>query len=87
RAGMRPRQARLRAPFSDWYPNITPDTWHHALWAREMALAGLRQGGPRWQVTGRVLSDDHFDFQGGDRTATRSGERRMLPPDLPGAPG
>ena len=63
---MVPRQARLRAAYSDWYAGITPDTWHHALWVREKALANLRNGSPQWEnPDGRVLSDTHFDFQGG----------------------
>jgi hypothetical protein len=76
---MLPRQARLRAPFSSCYPDITPGAWHHALWAREMALAQLRRGGPQWH-TGRVLSDEHFDFQGGiGARGSRREMRRMLP--------
>jgi hypothetical protein len=77
---MFPRQARLHAAFSDWYPRITPDRWHHASWVREMALAQLRKGGPQWQTDGRVLSDVHFEFQGGSaRGAARGEDRRMLP--------
>ena len=74
------RQARLRSPFSSCYPGIRPGEWHHALWTREMALAQLRRGGPRWQVGGRVLSDTHFDFQGGYTAGGRQEMRRMLPP-------
>jgi hypothetical protein len=78
---MLPRQARLRAPFSDWYSRITPGKWHHALWVREVALANLRKGEPQWteEKGRRVLSDRHFEFQGG-RGAThaiRGVERRM----------
>jgi hypothetical protein len=79
---MLPRQARLRTPFSSCYPHITPGEWHHALWAREMALAQLRKGGPRWQPGGRVLSDTHFDFQGGIATGGRQETRRMLTPPV-----
>lgn len=78
---MLPRQARLRPPFSSCYPGITAGEWHHALWAREVALAQLRRGGPQWHTTGRVLSDDHFDFQGGiGAPGARRETRRMLPP-------
>jgi hypothetical protein len=76
---MVPRQARLRAGYSDWYVGITPGRWHHALWVREKALANLRNGSPQWEnPNGRVLSDAHFDFQGG-ALAERAGgvERRM----------
>ena len=70
---MPPRQARLRASFSDWYARITPGQWHHALWVREKTLANLREGQ-------RVLSDTHFEFQGGHNSAkgVRRNERRML---------
>ena len=76
------RQARLRPPFSSCYPAISPDTWHHALWVREMALSQLRKGGPQWENEGRVLSDAHFDFQGGfARRGTQREARRLLPPN------
>lgn len=79
---MLPRQARLRASFSDWYPTITPGKWHHALWTREMALSQLRKGGPQWQTEGRVLSDAHFEFQGGIAVRGTGREvRRGLPQD------
>jgi hypothetical protein len=78
---MLPRQARLRTPFSDWYPNIPPDRWHHALWTREMAIAQLRKGGPQWQTSGRVLPDQHFEFQGGNGEKRPRGDvRRVLLP-------
>jgi hypothetical protein len=77
---MRPRQARLRSTYSDWYAGITPGTWHHALWVREKALANLRHGRPQWANTEqeRLLSDAHFEFQGGSTGADARGlERRM----------
>jgi hypothetical protein len=78
---MHPRQARLRATYSDWYAGITPGTWHHALWVREKALANLRHGRPQWHevAENRVLSDTHFEFQGGEFGETARGvERRMI---------
>ncbi len=79
---MPPRQARLRVSFSDWYARITPGQWHHALWVREKTLANLREGEPQWQQEEgqRVLSDTHFEFQGGHDSAkgVRRNERRML---------
>ncbi len=85
---MLPRQARLRTPFGSFYPQITTGKWHHAVWAREMALSQLRKGGPQWQSEGRVLSDEHFDFQGGmaERGARRE-VRRMLSPNPETAAG
>jgi hypothetical protein len=74
------RQARLRAPYSVYYPGITPGEWHHALWVREMALSQLRKGGPRWTGEGRVLSEAHFEFQGGfARPGAQREIRRLLP--------
>jgi hypothetical protein len=81
---MLPRQARLRTSFSDWYPKITSGKWHHALWAREMALSQLRKGELQWQAEGRVLSDEHFEFQGGP--AVR-GTGREVRRELPRNPG
>jgi hypothetical protein len=80
---MRPRQARLRSTYSDWYAGIAPGTWHHALWVREKALANLRHGRPQWETTARerVLSDSHFEFQGGAFGGARRSERRMIQAD------
>ena len=78
---MRPRQARLRSIYSDWYAGIAPDTWHHALWVREKALANLRHGRPQREnaARDRILSDSHFDFQGGAiGDGARGSERRRL---------
>ena len=77
---MLPRQARLRTPFGSCYPQIATGKWHHALWVREMALSQLRKGGPQWHTEGRVLSDEHFDFQGGTaQPHTRRGSPHALP--------
>jgi hypothetical protein len=78
---MPPRQARLRSTYSDWYAGIAPGTWHHALWVREKALANLRHGRPQWETTARerVLSDSHFEFQGGAvGDGVHGTERRMI---------
>lgn len=78
---MAPRQARLRSIYSDWYAGIAPGRWHHALWVREKALANLRHGRPQWETTARerVLSDSHFEFQGGSAgDGPRGTERRMI---------
>jgi hypothetical protein len=78
---MQDRQARLRPSFSDWYPKITSGEWHHALWAREVALAQIRQGQAVAQAGERVLPDEHFEFQGG-KSVRLSGPkaRRTIPP-------
>jgi hypothetical protein len=59
------RQARLRAAYQDWYPGITPEVWHDAVWLTEKVLQQLRHGSPSWALKGgRPLSGLHFDFQG-----------------------
>jgi hypothetical protein len=79
---MLPRHARLRTSIGDGYPRIAPGRWHHALWVREVALSNLRKGEPQWQQMdgARVLSDSHFEFQGGHNALKwmRGVERRML---------
>ena len=78
---MRNRQARLRPSFSDWYPRITPGTWHDALWTCEVALAQLRKGGASGVEGDRVLPDLHFEFQGGVGVRGTGREvRRIIPP-------
>jgi hypothetical protein len=74
------RQARLRTPFSSYYPAISPGAWHHAAWVREMTLSQLRKGGPRPDGQGRILPDEHFEFQGGvGRRGGRKEARRLRP--------
>jgi hypothetical protein len=59
------RQARLRPEYADWYPHVPPGQWQSAGAVRRIVLRQLRRGSPYWQGTPRVLSDEHFDFQGG----------------------
>ena len=74
------RQARLREAYNFCYPAISAGEWHHALWVREMALSQLRKGGPRLEGEGRILSDAHFEFQGGfARRGMPWDTRRLLP--------
>jgi hypothetical protein len=78
---MQHRQARLRPPFSDWYPKITSGEWHHAAWAREVALAQIRKGQAVGEEGERVLPDLHFEFQGGNGVRLSGPEpRRTIPP-------
>ena len=51
-----------------------------------MVLSHLRRGGPQWQTEGRVLSDEHFDFQGGIGGGRGGGEARRMLPRLSGEP-
>jgi hypothetical protein len=70
------RKARLREDYADWYPRISPGTWHDAAWVTEVVLQQQRQGSPVWAVEGRVLSEAHFEFQGGDYLPPTGAERR-----------
>jgi hypothetical protein len=74
---MRPREARLRVEFADWYPGISAGVWHNAAWVREMVLAQLRHGSPRFLPTSRVLADAQFEFQGVADRSEQRGERRQ----------
>jgi hypothetical protein len=58
------RQARLRPEYGEWYPKVTPDTWHNAAWLTEVVLQQQRRGTPTWALEGRPLSNEHFEFQG-----------------------
>jgi hypothetical protein len=80
-----PRLARLRPEYADWYPSIIIRTWQEASLVAEAVQRQLATGSPAWVPGSRVLSDAHFEFQGGE-TGRRPGERRaFLAPD-PGAP-
>ncbi|HEU4681834.1 MAG TPA: hypothetical protein VFS51_08815 [Gemmatimonadales bacterium] len=61
---MRPREARLREAYKEWYPKITPGVWHNAAWLTEKVLQQQRSGSPVWVLEGRPLAEEHFEFQG-----------------------
>jgi hypothetical protein len=78
---VRGRQARLRSAFSEWYPGIEPETWHDAVWVREMVLAQQRHGSPRWALKDRILAEEHFQFQGSTSPSPGQQRQRMPPPE------
>jgi hypothetical protein len=59
------RQARLREEYATWYPGIPPGRWQLAEAVRRIVLRQLRHGAPSWAPGPRILSDLHFEFQGG----------------------
>jgi hypothetical protein len=59
------RQAWLREEYAIWYPGITPGRWQPAEAVRRIVLRQLRHGAPSWAPGPRILSDGHFEFQGG----------------------
>jgi hypothetical protein len=75
------RRARLRTEYAEWYPEIWAGEWHDAQWAAEKVLQQQRTSSPAWSLHGRVLSDAHFEFEGGDHQPSTGRERRReIPP-------
>ena len=61
------RLVRLRPEFAKLYPGLDPMVWETAteLLARLLAQH-LVQPSPGFMLSNRMLSDEHFEFQGGD---------------------
>jgi hypothetical protein len=59
------REAQLKAEYADWYPELDAGVWFPAAWVAARVLEQLRHGEPRWELSTRVLADDHFAFRGG----------------------
>jgi hypothetical protein len=61
------RLVRLRPEFAQLYPGVDPMVWETAteLMARLLAQH-LVQPSPGFMLSNRILSDEHFEFQGGD---------------------
>ena len=64
------RQARSRAEYAGWYPTVPPARWQLAEAVRRIVLRQLRHGSPSWEPGPRILSDRHFEFQGGSAAGT-----------------
>jgi hypothetical protein len=71
------RQGKVRPEYELWYPRLSPETWYPAAWLRETVLDQLRRGEPRWDPQGRALSDEHFEFRGGERAQDSRQRRRQ----------
>jgi hypothetical protein len=75
------RQARLRSEYAEWYPDLWAREWHDAEWATEKVLQQQRKGSPAWGLGQRILSEAHFEFQGGDFNPHAGRDRRReIPP-------
>ena len=78
------RQARSRAEYAGWYPTVPPARWQLAEAVRRIVLRQLRHGSPAWEPGPRILSDRHFEFQGGSTAGTPQASdverRRRVPP-------
>src|SRR5689334_22021691 len=68
------REARVRPEFALWYPGFRPDVWYPAGAVRMAVTMQLHTGSPRWAAAGRVPTNDHFEFRGGE-PARRVGAR------------
>jgi hypothetical protein len=75
------RRARLKPEYAAWYPRIQPGEWHHAWWLSEVVRRQLRRESTL-PIGSRVLSDQHFDFESGERRPFAGRERRTPPPEL-----
>ena len=73
------RKARLRPEYAEWYPQLVAGEWHDAGWAAEKVLQQHRAHSPPWSLGRRVLSEAHFEFEGGDYGPPASRERRLAP--------
>ena len=60
---------RLRPEFASFYPGLDPMVWETAtdLAARFLAQHKL-QPSPGYMLSNRILSEQHFEFQGGNPT-------------------
>jgi hypothetical protein len=73
------RRARLRPEYSAWYPQLVAGEWHDAGWAAEKVLQQHRKDSPPWSLGRRILSEAHFEFEGGDYRPPVGRERRISP--------
>ena len=73
------RLVRLRPEFADLYPGLDPGVWETAteLGARLLAQHVV-QPSPGFMLSNRLLSDKHFEFQGGDPRGSASWKRSRL---------
>ena len=72
-------KARLRPEYAAWYPQLFPGEWHDAAWATEKVLQQHRKDSPPWSLGRRILSEAHFEFEGGGNRFPEGRERRRSP--------
>lgn len=67
------REARLRPEFAGKYVGIEPSIWFSAAGLAEQLITKLlREGVSDEELPQRVLDPSHFEFRGGDVSASRS---------------
>jgi hypothetical protein len=78
-----PREARLRAEFAGLYPGLTNDEWRPAADLAGSILARpILNSEPGRELEHRLLSEEHFEFRGGDGgggAGRRWGDRVLVP--------
>jgi hypothetical protein len=71
------REARLREQYGKLYPGLKPGIWLPAAEVAEHIVAEIRHEGGRSGMLGRLVSENHFEFRGGDIVSrSRRDERR-----------
>ncbi len=72
------REARLQPQYAPFYPGVPAGEWQPAATLADRVLAGRLLRGASSALQGRVLTDEHFEFRGGDmgRRGERVGFRR-----------
>ena len=71
------REARLRSEFAENYVGIEPGVWFSAAGLAEQLITRLlREGVSDEELPQRVLDPTHFEFRGGEGSATRSNSPR-----------
>jgi len=77
---MSKREGCLRREFEQWYPTLHANVWYPADELTAIVLKQLQDESPRWQSEGRVPSDSHFEFRGGEAATDGPQKRRRLDP-------
>ena len=62
---MTEREGSVKPEFEEWYPSLTVGQWYPARRIRDIVLAQLQSGEPRWQSGDRIPAGEHFVFRGG----------------------
>ena len=65
------REARLRPEHAGLYPGVRAGAWEPAAVLVDRIVAARLLRGGQLEITGRVLSDEHFEFRGGGGPAVR----------------
>jgi len=77
---MSKREGCLRPEFEQWYPTLQSGVWYPAEQLTAIVLKQLQDESPRWHSEGRVPSDSHFEFRGGEAGVGRLPATRRLDP-------